>query len=587
MWNRKEDMNRTMTKSKRIKLLGILTALMLILCSCSAQEEESTPAATEEEVPEVQLTMEEVKAGSLLYAGKREEAVTVKADASGAPLKITSEILLSGIDAGTAAGTLYVQDNCKLENIKNKEGDEGWVTEDGKIFWEYKGQDISYEGTAAQECPFGVKVTYYLNDVETAPEQLAGASGKLSIRFDYTNTTGQNGDYVPAAAMTAVFLPEKVFSDVEVENGTILSLSSQSAAVGLAFPGLSEKLGLSGYEPTKDAEIPEYVEITANVKDFKLSFTATVFTTDLISDLKDEDLEDLRSIPDDMQELSDASKELVDGTKELADGVAELVDHSKEYFDGVHSLKKGVHKLKEGTGELKKNSSALNKGAAALENGLKQLKNGLAKVDVSGLAKLSETDFAAMAKGLSGVDLNALADQLEPVVGKAQADQLRALQKSLSGLGKAAGQLSELSKGAGQLSKSLKTLKKGVNELYKGSSKLTSGIKAYTKCVAGVDEGVGALEEGASELDKAGSKLADAFDELLDGVNELKDGFEEFDEEGIQELKKYAGKELTAILDNITSLRDSGREYTAFSADAVTEKTEGSVRFIIETAEIK
>ena len=45
--------------------------------------------------------------------------------------------------------------------------------------------------------------------------------------------------------------------------------------IGYACPGLSENLNLSDSELTKDIELPEYVEVTADVTDFELDFTAT------------------------------------------------------------------------------------------------------------------------------------------------------------------------------------------------------------------------------------------------------------------------------------------------------------------------
>lgn len=569
-------------------MLCLLLSLAPALTGCSQQEEEtSAPASSEPVTEERQISLEDVKAGTVLIPGKREESVLVKTDASGDPKKITSEVKLSDIREESAAGELYVRDVSDLSDIRNKEGDESWVKDGDALIWEYKGEDIRYEGTASGGCPFGVKVTYYLNGEQTEPEQLAGATGDLKIRFDYTNATEEAGGYIPAAAMTVVFLPEKNFSDVEIENGTLLSIADQNAALGMAFPGLSKQLDLESYEPVRDTEIPEYVEIRAAVRDFKLSFTATVFTTGLFSKLEDEDLNDLQQIPDDMKELSDASKELVDGTGELYDGADELIGHAKEYFDGVHSMKKGIAGLKDGAGELHKNAPALNKGAAALEKGLKELKNGLAKVDLSGLSKLSGLDLGSLAKDLTKVDLTAMADQLEPMIGKEQADQLRGLQTSLSGLAKAAGQLQELSKAAGKLTKSMNDLKKGVGKLYSGSGKLTKGIKAYTKGVASLNEGVDALYDGAVKLDDAGKKLHDAFEELLEGIGELKDGFSKFDEEGIRELDKYMGEELRKVLSGITKLRDDDAAYQGFSCRDLPEGTEGSVRFIIETAEIK
>ncbi len=569
-------------------VLGLLLAAALFLGACGEGETTETAAPQPQtEAEKAPLTLADVEAGTVLTAGEREESVHVRADARGVPEEVTSDVRLSGINAAGQTSALFVRDAAALASIKNTEGDEEWVLDGDTLYMEYKGVDLRYEGTAQNEVPFGVKVTYFLDGAETAPEELAGKSGTVKIRFDYSNATGTGAGLVPAAAMTVVFLPEKTFSEVEIENGALMTVADQSAAVGLAFPGLSQSLQLKDYEPTKDAELPEFVEITAQVTDFKLAFTATVFSTDFFAELKDGDIDELLKIPDDMKELSDASKELADGTGELADGVKELADGLQEYFDGVHALRKGAKELKSGTSQLTDASAALCDGAAGLKDGLKQLNDSLKGVDVSGLAALSELDLSALTAQLGQVDLAALADQLEPVIGKEQADALRSLQTALGGLGEAAAQMEGAAAAAGELAGTLGALKSGVGELYKGSKQLSRGINDYTAGVSAVDEGAGALYDGAKELDKAAGEIRDGLDELKDGTTELRDGVKEFDEEGIQELTKIAGEELRTVLTDLKSLRGNAAGYQAFSARELPAGTKGSVRFIIETAEIR
>ena len=178
-------------------------------------------------------------------------------------------------------------------------------------------------------------------------------------------------------------------------------------------------------------------------------------------------------------------------------------------------------------------------------------------------------------------------DQLEPVIGKEQADALRSLQTALGGLGEAAAQMEGAEAAAGELAGTLGALKSSVGELYKGSKQLSRGINDYTASVSAVDEGAGALYDGAKELDKAAGEIRDGLDELKDGTTKLRDGVKEFDEEGIQELTKIAGEELRTVLTDLKSLRGNAAGYQAFSARELPAGTKGSVRFIIETAEIR
>lgn len=60
---------------------------------------------------------------------------------------------------------------------------------------------------------------------------------------------------------------------------------------------------------------------------------------------------------------------------------------------------------------------------------------------------------------------------------------------------------------------------------------------------------------------------------------------EEFDEEGIQKIADLAGDDLTALMDRLDAVTEADKDYTAF--DGWEKDTNGSVKFIIETAAIK
>ena len=86
-------------------------------------------------------------------------------------------------------------------------------------------------------------------------------------------------------------------------------------------------------------------------------------------------------------------------------------------------------------------------------------------------------------------------------------------------------------------------------------------------------------------MDSAGSELAEGFDDLTEGTKKLHEGLEEFDKEGIQEITKMADEDLKDLLDRVRTMRKADQSYNTFSG--LREGQTGSVRFIIETAEIK
>ena len=93
------------------------------------------------------------------------------------------------------------------------------------------------------------------------------------------------------------------------------------------------------------------------------------------------------------------------------------------------------------------------------------------------------------------------------------------------------------------------------------------------------------LNDGAAQLGSAGTELKDGYSALAEGSEKFHDGFAEFDKEGIQELGKLAGDDLTELLDRVRALHQIDAEGGCYSGLA--EGRTGSVRYIIETDEIK
>ena len=298
----------------------------------------------------------------------KEETVYVVADPDGTP----NEVIVSDwLKNHSGAATL--EDVSDLKDIENVKGDETFSQgSDGALTWQADGNDIYYQGKTDKELPIDMKMTYYLDGEEIAPEDLAGKSGKVTIRVDYTNKEKtEDGVYVPFAAVTGMML-NKDFTNVEVTNGKVVSDGNNQVVVGFAFPGLSESLDLDSKD-LKDVNIPDYVEITADVKDFTLDMTMTFVMSDILQELNvDQDI-DLSGIEDAIDSLSDASKQLVDGSKALVDGTGTLLDGIKAYTTGVSTLKSGIRAYTGGVAQVKTGVDAYTDGVAQVADGTKQL----------------------------------------------------------------------------------------------------------------------------------------------------------------------------------------------------------------------
>lgn len=173
----------------------------------------------------------------------KSETVYAKANADGTVTETTVEAMLKARDGAT------IPDVAALRDIINKEGDEEYTTgADNALTWQNSGSAITYEGKSDAALPVTTRVTYYLNGVETAPDDLAGQSGRVRIRFDYTNHTRETvsvdgQEYtvsVPFTAITAVILDGDKFSNIEADNGKVMELDGQTAVLGTAMPGLAD-----------------------------------------------------------------------------------------------------------------------------------------------------------------------------------------------------------------------------------------------------------------------------------------------------------------------------------------------------------
>lgn len=318
-------------------------------------------------------------------AGK-EETVYVVADASGNKQEvIVSEWLKNQEGSETLA------DATDLKDIKNVKGNEEYTeNSDGTITWQAGGNDIYYQGTTDKELPVDMKITYTLDGKEISPQELAGKSGKVTIRMDYTNkekveatVNGKQEEVcVPFTAVSGMILSDK-FSNVEVTNGKLISDGRNQVVVGVAMPGLSDSLKVESKDFDTDVEIPEYVEVSADVEDFSMDMTMTMIMSDVLSDLQLTDSLDLSELEDSIDTLSDASGQLVNGSGELADGLDTLKGSMDEYASGVNTLKEGVNSYTAGAAQLNDGITTLKNGTDALAGGAGTLAEGVSKISDS------------------------------------------------------------------------------------------------------------------------------------------------------------------------------------------------------------
>lgn len=313
------------------------------------------PAApqTAEEAPRVMEAGPETE-----KALRRDETVYVIANTDGSVRQI---IVSDWIQNGLAAA--QVEERSELSQVEAVKGSATYTLgQDNARVWDAQGQDLYYQGSIEKALPVDMTVTYQMDGQTVTPGQIAGKSGHVTIRFDYENRQYEMVEidgteekiYVPFAMLTGLLLDSDRFTNVTVSNGKLFCDGSHTAVVGVAFPGLQEDLAME-----KDwLDIPDYVEIEADVKDFSLATAVTVAFSGLFDQLDDETLEklELGELTDGIGRMTDAMDQLMDGSSQLYDGLCTLLDSSQQLIDGVDRLCQGLN-------ELTAHNSQLNGGA--------------------------------------------------------------------------------------------------------------------------------------------------------------------------------------------------------------------------------
>lgn len=339
-------------------------------------------------------------AGGALAETTKDETVYVLANAEGEAKRVIVSDWLTNPD-----GEKDLADATTLKDAKAVKGSA--FLKDG-VWYNADGADVYYQGDAENPLPVNLTVSYTLDGEAKTAAEMTGKSGRVTIRVACDVKETKDGVKVPFAALTAALLDNDVFTNIEVTNGKFLDDGDRTVVVGWALPGLQETLKLDAETVT----LPEYVEISADAKNFEAPTTLTVVTNELFSAV-DVDSIDATELTENINKLKDGMAQLKDGASRLADGVSALKDGAKTLADGATELKNGAEALKEGANPLGDGVSQLNDGATALETGSAQLTEGLNTLTAnnealaSGATKLFETVLGIANTQLSAAMENA------------------------------------------------------------------------------------------------------------------------------------------------------------------------------------
>jgi len=402
----------------------ILSAVLGAAVLCTGVGAASYSAGVANANPAPVSTADADKTGSATGTSlSKDETVYVVAGADGSVEKV---IVSDWIKNGEKSNT--IEDRSELQNVTNVKGDETYtMNSDNMRVWDAQGNDIYYQGTTDKELPVKLSVQYMLNGKAISPEELAGKSGRVTIRFNYQNMQYemveidgvQEKIYVPFVMLTGTILDNDHFSNITVSNGKLINDGDRTIVAGIAFPGMSDNLALSD----SSFKIPDYIEISADVEDFSLETTLTLATNEVFSSIDLSDADPLDDLKDSLGKLDDAMDQLLDGSSQLYNGLSALLDKSGELISGIDQLADGAKQLANGSSQLDTGASKLQAGAESLSGGLGTLVqnndslNAGAKQIFDTILSTADTQLANAGITAPKLTIENYADVLNGVIG--------------------------------------------------------------------------------------------------------------------------------------------------------------------------
>ena len=332
----------------------------------------------------------------ITYAKNEGPAVSNTAAAEETAPDVSNDAIGAGHGEDLSKGSVYVFADAsgKVQKLIAKDAQSG---------------ELKDHAASETRLPVSLTIKYCLDGREISEKELEGKSGRLTMRFEYSNLTektvkagGKNKSvHVPFAVVTGLLLGNDSFSNISVKNAKIIDDGSRTAVIGLALPGLQKDLGIDRGK----LELPESFELSADVKDFAPVMTLSIASSEPFAELGDKDFSSLGSLTDSVGKLSDAMGMLMDGSGKLYDGLCTLLEESGKLTDGADKLESGALQLKKGTEDLSSGTGQVKSGAAQVAGGLKTLDENSAAIN-SGARQVFETLLAAATEQLKAAGLD-------------------------------------------------------------------------------------------------------------------------------------------------------------------------------------
>ncbi len=479
-----------------------------------------------------------------------------------------------------------IEDMSDLLNVKNTSGDETFSKNEDTVIWNAGENDIYYQGETTKQLPIETTIKYELDGKEISAKDIAGKTGKVKITISYNNkdehTVSINGKkevlYTPFITITGVAINNENNKNISITNGKTIEKDGDTIAIGIAFPGLQQSLGID----KEKIEIPETIEISMDATDFELNNMLTYITPRVLEDDELGITDQINDLYDAVNKMEDASQQIEEGALTLKDGTAEYNEKSNEFSeymkqlaDGTASAENGAKTLLGGVKQLSSKSKALVPGVTQLANGSKQLKNGIdfaaqSAQQLADGASSANSGMSNISKGIDGlyaqlsqIDTNAKIEQITQLINadkktklgleqinssleiqikeNSDNEELVELLKQQETLNVQTIKVLEQNISANEQSKSslqsieqvkavISQIKVGIDGtsnnqgLKDGINSLSTNLTALAQGLATIDENTSTLVDGTGELAASAGKLIDGINTLQEGTTELSTG---------------------------------------------------------------
>lgn len=360
--------NRDRIHKKVRKTVSVTTAIAMLVPAISLSEGVNVAAAA----PEGNVTKSESVYVNLTSTGKTEQ-------------EIVSNWLHDNISGAVIA------DQAQLADIVNVKGNEKPQISGNTVTWTLNGNDLYYQGKTEKQLPVSMSLQYFLDGKPISASDLAGKSGKFELKISFQNHDGHEVSiggrtktvYTPFVCIAAFNLPQKNFTNVATNFGTVLSDGNNQAVSFLGFPGLKQSFDMIDFSSVK---LPDELNVTADVKDFSLGpiMMVAVPVPDMDSLKNTGDLNDLagklNQLIDAGAQLKNATGTLNAGEKAFADGVRQLLEGVNTAGASLDQVVNGAQTLNSAAGDSQKGIPVLIDGANSLASGAGQVSGGLGRL---------------------------------------------------------------------------------------------------------------------------------------------------------------------------------------------------------------